>query len=96
MKRITLLLIILLTSCEAPNVGVNESDADTFEKNVQTLRDGFISGYEVEDFDKVISIFADSIKYYPSGVDAQVVSGIDQMKENIALNNLLINLTLKV
>mgnify|MGYP001163630740 CR=1 FL=1 len=84
MKKITLLLIILFASCETPTNGINESNANTFETNVQTLKDGFINGYEVEDFDKVISIFADSIKYYPSGVDAKVVSGIEQMKENIS------------
>ena len=72
MKKIAILLIILFASCEAPSSGVSETDTNTFEKNVQTLKDGFIAGYEEMDFDKVISIFADSIKYYPSGVDSKI------------------------
>ena len=84
MKKLTLLLIILITSCEAPSSGVTEADSSTFQNNVQTLKDGFIAGYENMDFDKVISIFADSIKYYPSGVDAKMIEGIDLMKENIS------------
>ena len=84
MKKLALLLIILFASCEAPTTGVSEADSNTFEKNVQTLKDGFISGYENMDFEKVISIFADSIKYYPSGVDSKMIEGIDLMKENIS------------
>ena len=84
MRKLALLLIILFASCEAPTTGVSEADSNTFEKNVQTLKDGFISGYENMDFEKVISIFADSIKYYPSGVDSKMIEGIDLMKENIS------------
>ena len=84
MKKLLILFIILYVSCEAPTSGVSETDANTFEKNVKTLKDGFISGYEDMDFDKVISIFADSIKYYPSGVDSKMIQGIDNMKENIS------------
>ena len=84
MKKLLILFIILFVSCEAPTSGVSEADANTFEKNVKTLKDGFISGYEEMDFDKVISIFADSIKYYPSGVDSKMIQGIDNMKENIS------------
>ena len=84
MRKQALLLIIFLASCEAPNSAVSEADSKIFEKNVQTLKDGFISGYENMDFEKVISIFADSIKYYPAGVDSQMIEGIDLMKENIS------------
>ena len=81
MKKIYLTLLVLIMSCDS---SVNNLDSNTFEKNVQTLKDGFIAGYEEMDFDKVISIFADSIKYYPSGVDSKMIDGIDQMKENIS------------
>ena len=81
MKKIYLTLLVLMMSCDS---SVNNLDSNTFEKNVQTLKDGFIAGYEEMDFDKVISIFADSIKYYPSGVDSKMIEGIDQMKENIS------------
>ena len=84
MKKLLILFTILFISCEAPSNVVSEADANTFEKNVKTLKDGFISGYEEMDFDKVISIFADSIRYYPSGVDSKMIQGIDKMKENIS------------
>ena len=74
MKKIYLTLLVLMMSCDS---SVNNLDSNTFEKNVQTLKDGFIAGYEEMDFDKVISIFADSIKYYPSGVDSKMIEGID-------------------
>ena len=56
MKKIYLTLLVLMMSCDS---SVNNLDSNTFEKNVQTLKDGFIAGYEEMDFDKVISIFAD-------------------------------------
>ena len=45
--------MILFVSFESPSSGVSEADTNTFEKNVQTLKDGFISGYENMDLDKV-------------------------------------------
>ena len=43
MKKIAILLIILFASCEAPSSGVSEADANTFEKNVQTIKDSWIT-----------------------------------------------------
>ena len=83
MKKIAILLIILFASCEAPSSGVSEADANTFEKNVATLKNDFIKGYEEGDYDKVVSIFADSIQWYGPGVNAEMVKGIDILKENV-------------
>ena len=63
MKKIAILLIILFASCEAPSSGVSEADANTFEKNVTTLKNDFIKGYEEENYDKVVSFMADSIQW---------------------------------
>ena len=83
MKKIAILLIILFASCEAPSSGVSEADANTFEKNVTTLKNDFIKGYEEGNYDKVVSIFADSIQWYGPGVNAEMVKGIDILKENV-------------
>ena len=83
MKKIAILLIILFASCEAPSSGVSEADANTFEKNVATLKNDFIKGYEEGNYDKVVSIFADSIQWYGPGVNAEMFKGIDILKENV-------------
>ena len=41
MRKLALLLIILFASCEAPTTGVSEADSNTFEKNVETLKNNF-------------------------------------------------------
>ena len=83
MKKISILLIILFISCEAPSSGVNQNDSDIFEKNVATLKNDFIKGYEEGDYDKVVSIFADSIQWYGPGVNSEMLKGIDILKENV-------------
>ena len=45
MKKIAILLIILFVSCEAPSNGVSEADSNTFEKNVQTIKDTWIQRF---------------------------------------------------
>ena len=85
MKKIAILLIILFASCEAPSSGVSEADVNTFEKNVATLKNDFIKGYEEGNYDKVVSIFADSIQWYGPGVNAEMVKGIDILKENVKI-----------
>ena len=84
MKKISILLIILFISCEAPSSGVSQNDSDIFEKNVATLKNDFIKGYEEGDYDKVVSIFADSIQWYGPGVNSEMLKGIDILKENVA------------
>ena len=37
MRKLALLLIILIASCEAPTTGVSEADSNTFEKNVEKV-----------------------------------------------------------
>tara|TARA_B100000989_G_scaffold297769_1_gene284625 strand:- start:234 stop:767 length:534 start_codon:yes stop_codon:yes gene_type:complete len=84
MKKLIIIVLILFVSCQAPSDGISQADSNIFEQNVNTLKNGFIKGYENLDFDNVISIFADSIKYYPAGVGAEMIEGIDQMKESIS------------
>ena len=84
MRKLALLLIILFASCEAPTTGVSEADSNTFEKNVETLKNNFIKGYEEGDYDKVVSVFADSIRWYGPGVNAEMLQGIDILKENVS------------
>ena len=84
MRKLALLLIILIASCEAPTTGVSEADSNTFEKNVETLKNNFIKGYEEGDYDKVVSVFADSIRWYGPGVNAEMLQGIDILKENVS------------
>jgi hypothetical protein len=81
MRKLALLLIILFASCEAPTTGVSEADSNTFEKNVETLKNNFIKGYEEGDYDKVVSVFADSIRWYGPGVNAEMLQGIDILKK---------------
>ena len=84
MRKLALLLIILFASCEAPTNGVSEADSNTFEKNVETLKNNFIKGYEEGDYDKVISVFADSIRWVGPGVNSEMLEGIDILKENVS------------
>ena len=84
MRKLASLLIILIASCEAPTTGVSEADSNTFEKNVETLKNNFIKGYEEGDYDKVVSVFADSIRWYGPGVNAEMLQGIDILKENVS------------
>ena len=83
MKKISILLMILFISCEAPLNGISEDDINTFEINVATLKNDFIKGYEEGDYDKVVSIFADSIQWYGPGVNSEMLKGIDILKENV-------------
>ena len=76
--------MILFISCETPTNGISEVDANTFEENVATLKNQFIKGYEEADYDKVISVFSDSIQWYGPGVNAEMVKGIDVLKENVS------------
>ena len=84
MRKLALLLMILFASCEAPTNGVSEVDSTTFEKNVETLKNNFIKGYEEGDYDRVISVFADSIRWHGPGVNAEMLEGIDILKENVS------------
>ena len=84
MRKLALLLMILFASCEAPTNGVSEADSTTFEKNVETLKNNFIKGYEEGDYDRVISVFADSIRWHGPGVNAEMLEGIDILKENVS------------
>ena len=54
MKKLLLITIILFVSCESP--GLSEVDSETFQKNVQTIKDTWIAGYMEGDFDKVVSL----------------------------------------
>ena len=83
MKKISILLMILFISCEAPLNGISEDDINTFEINVATLKNDFIKGYEEGDYDKVVSIFADSIQWHGPGINSEMLKGIDILKENV-------------
>ncbi|MEK9756170.1 MAG: nuclear transport factor 2 family protein [Bacteroidota bacterium] len=83
MKKIAIIIFVLLVSCETTSNSETYIDSSTFDKNVQTLKNNFVQGYIEEDFDKVISIFADSIKWYGPGVNSEMVEGIDILKENV-------------
>lgn len=80
MKKIAILLIILFASCEAPSSGVSEADANTFEKNVQTIKDSWIKGYQEENAEKVLSFMADSIQWTSAAGD---VSGKESLSEAV-------------
>ncbi len=60
MRKLAILLIILFVSCQAPTSGVTETDSNTFEQNVQTIKDTWIQGFEEENLEKAISFMADS------------------------------------
>ena len=78
MKKLLLITIILFASCESP--GLSEVDSETFQKNVQTIKDTWIAGYMEGDFDKVVSLMADSIQW--NGPNGSTV-GIEVLKESI-------------
>ena len=80
MKKLFILSVILFISCETPNAGVSEVDSNTFEQNVQTIKDTWIKGFEEENFDKAISFMADSIKW--TGPNGSTV-GIESIKQSI-------------
>ena len=80
MRKLALLLIILFVSCQAPTSGVSEADSNTFEQNVQTIKDTWIQGFEEENFDKAISFMADSIQW--TGPNGSTV-GIESIKQSV-------------
>ena len=80
MRKLATLLIILFVSCQAPTSGVTETDSNTFEQNVQTIKDTWIQGFEEENLEKAISFMADSIKW--TGPNGNTV-GMESLKESI-------------
>ena len=80
MRKLAILLIILFVSCQAPTSGVSETDSNTFEQNVQTIKDTWIQGFEEENLEKAISFMADSIKW--TGPSGNTV-GIESLKQSI-------------
>ena len=80
MKKIILLTIaILIVACQSTNT-VSEEDSQIFEKNVQTIKDSWVKGYEEANSEKVVSFMADSIKWNgPSGTTV----GIESLKESV-------------
>ena len=80
MRKLAILLIILFASCQAPTSGVSETDSNTFEQNVQTIKDTWIQGFEEENLEKAISFMADSIKW--TGPNGYTV-GMESLKQSI-------------
>jgi len=80
MRKLAILLIILFVSCQAPTSGVSETDSNTFEQNVQTIKDTWIQGFEEENLEKAISFMADSIKW--TGPNGNTV-GMESLKQSI-------------
>ena len=80
MRKLAILLIILFVSCQTPTSGVSETDSNTFEQNVQTIKDTWIQGFEEENLEKAISFMADSIKW--TGPNGNTV-GMESLKESI-------------
>ena len=80
MRKLAILLIILFVSCQAPTSGVTETDSNTFEQNVQTIKDTWIQGFEEENLEKAISFMSDSIKW--TGPSGDTV-GIESIKQSI-------------
>ena len=80
MRKLAILLISLFVSCQAPTSGVSETDSNTFEQNVQTIKDTWIQGFEEENVEKAISFMADSIKW--TGPNGDTV-GMESLKESI-------------
>jgi len=80
MKKIILLTIaILIVACQSTNT-VSEEDSQIFEKNVQTIKDSWVKGYEEANSEKVVSFMADSIQWNgPSGTTV----GIESLKESV-------------
>ena len=80
MRKLAILLIILFVSCQAPTSGVSDTDSNTFEQNVQTIKDTWIQGFEEENLEKAISFMADSIKW--TGPNGDTV-GMESLKQSI-------------
>ena len=80
MRKLAILIMILFVSCQAPSSGVSEADSQTFEQNVQTIKDTWIQGFEEENLEKAISFMADSIKW--TGPNGNTV-GMESLKESI-------------
>ena len=80
MRKLAILLIILFVSCQAPTSGVSEIDSNTFEQNVQTIKDTWIQGFEEENLEKAMSFMADSIKW--TGPNGDTV-GMESLKQSI-------------
>ena len=80
MRKLAILLMTLFVSCQAPTSGVSEMDSNTFEQNVQTIKDTWIQGFEEENLEKAISFMADSIKW--TGPNGNTV-GIKSLKQSI-------------
>ena len=80
MKKIILLTIaILIVACQSTNT-VSEEDSQIFEKNVQTIKDSWVKGYEEANSEKVVSFMADSIQWNgPGGTTV----GIESLKESV-------------
>ena len=78
MRKLLMITIILLVSCEA--TGVSDANSATFEKNVQTIKDTWIAGYMEGDIDKVVLLMADSIQW--NGPNGSTV-GIEVLKKSI-------------
>ena len=80
MKKILLLtLTMFIVACQS-NGTVSEEDSQTFEKNVQTIKDTWIQGYEQENFDQVVSLMADSIQWHAPAGGA---IGIESLKRSV-------------
>jgi len=80
MKKIIILTIgTLLISCQSSNT-VSEEDSKIFEKNVQTIKDSWVTGYEKGNAEQVVSFMADSIQW--NGPNGSTV-GIESLKESI-------------
>ena len=80
MRKLAILLIILFVSCQTPTSVVSETNSNTFEQNVQTIKDTWIQGFEEENLEKAISFMADSIKW--TGPNGNTV-GMESLKQSI-------------
>ena len=80
MRKLAILLIILFVSCQTPTSVVSETNSNTFEQNVQTIKDTWILGFEEENLEKAISFMADSIKW--TGPNGNTV-GMESLKQSI-------------
>ena len=80
MKKILILaLTLFIVACQS-NSTVSEEDSQIFEKNVQTIKDTWIQGFEEENFDTAISFMADSIQW--TGPNGSTV-GIESVKQSV-------------
>jgi len=80
MKKIILLtLAVLIVACQSNNT-VSEEDSQIFEKNVQTIKDSWVKGYETANAEQVVSFMADSIQW--NGPNGSTI-GIESLKESV-------------